>query len=736
MLFRGKMKKLLCGMITAASLMTITLVFPVSASPNWDELTNLAVNGGLEEGQIGWETYRFNMVNDGTAYEGDYYMSIWGAGSWNAQIIPVEPNTDYLLHFAYKNPGELNNMIRIIIADGNGIDGDGYAVNKPSLVNDPNDTRDGKKYPISTDWTEVDEYFNSGDTDRLYVVFKHDYTYGYTGYTSPKMDDFRLAKASPIVTEAAYYGIAEPGRTLRAAEKVSDPAGEALGESEYRWQISDRKDGDFEDIKGANSKEYTVQKSDAGKYIRYGLIPKSTTDTGYQLTGTEAFSEAVLVGAASANLPIDLSGKANSLGLGTKKEAEASAETGAILSMDGLKKLQNESNALMSGDIAYQLINDGDKRVLSSQNGALTVPVGGGNYDQLHVLMAAWNPTSEAKNIEVRYDDQSQETAEYVPGDIQTKTDDLTVLNQTPIGLYGTGEQTDEPDQGYLYSYSFTVNPEKGVTSITFPEAENLMVFAVTGKQVEGEALKKLIETRIAELPEKITTSNREAVEKILSLAELYEANGGNTDEIKGYEKISKLFTEVKACTAESTLYDTTVKIRFTQPVLAAFLGYEMIKIDGLDSTQYEIEPIFEGEQAMEVNVIVANDFQYTAKTITLSDSVACAYEPNFTLGAAYKYTFTPEKLFSAERAECKVEQGELSINADLKNNSSAEQTYYLVCGVYTDENEMIAAYTEAKTLAAGETANIAHTQTVGENGTKAKLFIFNDQNSLKVIYQ
>ena len=745
MLFKKKITKIFTSIFVSAAMLAGNGIFSAQAKTDLSKLDNLVVNGGFEDGQKGWERLTFNVFStEGEAYEGVKYAQHWGAGSFAYQTVKVEKNTEYILHFAYKMPGDKSNMARIVVAGNEGLDNEGYSKNKESLVKsetpDPQG-KDGKTYEVSKTWVEVNEYFNSGDNDTLYLAFIHDWSYGYDGYTPPCFDDFIIAKVSPTVTSAKYYGIAAAGNTIKAVADVSDPAGDKISEAEYRWQISDRKNGTFEDINEADSAEYQIKKTDAGSYIRYGVVPCSETDSGHIKRGDEVFSEPVLVRASSDNINIDISDIANGLFAGDKTEAENCPETEAfdsyILSNDGLQKLLDESNALMSGDVSYMLINNVEKRAVSGAN--TSIKLNGGNYKSINVLMTYKEIPANTQKAVIEYDDDTADTVEYEAGSVMSKTDSLTALNNSPIGLYGILGNDDEPDGGYLYSYTFEADPEKGINAINFPadgEGGSPVIFAVTVKQVSGDALASLIEKRIAELPENITVNDRESIEKILSLSELYEDQGGDPDNIAGYDKIKKLLVDVSKCEVEHGLYDSTVTISFTQPVTEDSIGYDFISVDGADKTQYDIEPVTSNGKTTGLKITVVNDFLYKEKTVTLSDKIACANEPNFEIGYKYKHTFAPKKLFEVKNAVAKIESGNLNVNVRFTNNSDTEQTYYLVCGVYADDNEMIYSITKSGTLQPGESGSVNDIKYIGENAKNAKLFVFNNENNLKVMYQ
>lgn len=86
-------------------------------------------------------------------------------------------------------------------------------------------------------------------------------------------DDDNKDKNKAVIKSVSINGIAKVGNSLTAEVLFEN---ETMGDVNYKWQISETKDGEFTDIENANSKTYIVTSNDYGKYIR---VEVSNNDT-------------------------------------------------------------------------------------------------------------------------------------------------------------------------------------------------------------------------------------------------------------------------------------------------------------------------------------------------------------------------------------------------------------------------------------------------------------------------
>ena len=690
-----------------------------------DTIINGSFESSVRGGYEGWINGVFNVVTGNEsrpAADGNKYGSLWGGGSTIYQPVHVTPNTYYELSLKHKI-GEANKISVLGIGVAAQIDSDGLPLpGTAPILNAKTNTVN-----CSEDWTEYKVSFNSGDNTVLNIALSNQSWEGNA--TGASFDDVKLIKIAPSLEKVYVDGAAVINGSLKAEPRVTAPSGWNLSENIYRWQNSNEIDGIFNDIQNADSKEYTVKKSD--KYIRVGVTPVCEKDGEY-MYGTEVFSDVIAV-RGQGNTAIDLADSFNGTLIGGKDEAQSDNINGYILNRDKIAENLNESNALECDGIWYGLSLYGDKRTVRSSNSDMVISVKNQNFNSLNVLMTYTDiPEDEQKAI-INYADGTSETITYNAGSINELSSGVKSVLNEPIGMYGA-DGDEVTDKGFLYSYTFNTNPELAVDNITFPgesTEDKLIIFAVTGKAVSGDVLKTIIENRIAALPKTITANNRKEIEAIEDFGEQYRENGGNPDEITGYSDMTKLLIDVKNCTFKSGLYDFTIDLTFTNNIKSDSLTYDSIKIDSLNETQYSIEPI--GDNAARIKII--NYFDYPAVRLTVGRSVCSAYEPNFDLGYVYSREYTPEKLFAVSNIDCKAESGILSAAATVRNNGTETQSCYIVCAVYSENNEMLTCVTKSSTLQPGAEYNYSERRSFDGVGKTVKMFVWNNSEEMKLIY-
>nr|WP_144925877.1 glucoamylase family protein [Paenibacillus bovis] len=89
------------------------------------------------------------------------------------------------------------------------------------------------------------------------------------------LDDLQFIQHQPAAHHVVIHGDPIVGKTLTGSYVYYDPLGEEEGDSTYQWYISDKSKGDFDPIDGATSLSYTVKEEDAGKFIKFEVVPKS-----------------------------------------------------------------------------------------------------------------------------------------------------------------------------------------------------------------------------------------------------------------------------------------------------------------------------------------------------------------------------------------------------------------------------------------------------------------------------
>lgn len=102
---------------------------------------------------------------------------------------------------------------------------------------------------------------------------------------------------APAAFNVAVSGQAKPARQLAAAYHYVDANGDAESGSTLGWHIAETANGAYTPIAGATGGQYTVQTADIGKYIKFGVTPRTTVEP---FSGTAAYSEPLLVEAGAA----------------------------------------------------------------------------------------------------------------------------------------------------------------------------------------------------------------------------------------------------------------------------------------------------------------------------------------------------------------------------------------------------------------------------------------------------
>lgn len=99
---------------------------------------------------------------------------------------------------------------------------------------------------------------------------------------------FTTGNGAPTATSVVITGDAIAGAELTAAYTYSDPESDPEAGSTFKWYVANDAAGGGEvEISGANELTYTIQDEQAGKFIRFGVTPKSSAGN---TNGTEVKS--------------------------------------------------------------------------------------------------------------------------------------------------------------------------------------------------------------------------------------------------------------------------------------------------------------------------------------------------------------------------------------------------------------------------------------------------------------
>ena len=81
---------------------------------------------------------------------------------------------------------------------------------------------------------------------------------------------------APTASDVKISGIGAIGQTYTGSYTYSDFNGDPEENSEFAWLISDSESGTFTPIEGETEKTYVIRESDAGKYVKFQVTPKTS----------------------------------------------------------------------------------------------------------------------------------------------------------------------------------------------------------------------------------------------------------------------------------------------------------------------------------------------------------------------------------------------------------------------------------------------------------------------------
>jgi hypothetical protein len=113
-----------------------------------------------------------------------------------------------------------------------------------------------------------------------------------TGYGEAKQ--FVTGNAAPVATTVTISGTPTVDEVLTGNYTYSDAEGDAESGTTFQWYVADDGAGTGEAaIDGATEKTFAVQDAQQGKFIRFGVTPKSTTGNQNGVEVKSAFTTAV-----------------------------------------------------------------------------------------------------------------------------------------------------------------------------------------------------------------------------------------------------------------------------------------------------------------------------------------------------------------------------------------------------------------------------------------------------------
>ena len=170
------------------------------------------------------------------------------------------------------------------------------------------------------------------------------------------------------------------GRALHGAYLFDDPQRDMEGKTVYRWLLSDTKDGIYQPISGAVSKDYTFTDEQAGCYIKFEVTPVNSNGN----RGVTVQSEGICLVNDAKSLSIMVAGMEKMLesaqtgtGLGQYPEQAIAAFAAAVQAAKEAPA-GGESSAAEELDRAYEAFKEQQVTTMTSglAQGTLTIPQG------------------------------------------------------------------------------------------------------------------------------------------------------------------------------------------------------------------------------------------------------------------------------------------------------------------------------------------------------------------------
>jgi len=125
---------------------------------------------------------------------------------------------------------------------------------------------------------------------KVYAATSDDeFTYFYSGIKLSK--NYLTINNPPVASNVIIVEptLARVGQTITGDYEYSDPDSDSEGTSTYRWLSCSTENGTYAAISGATSLSYTVQSSDANKYLKFEVTPVASAG---QSPGTAVLSDA------------------------------------------------------------------------------------------------------------------------------------------------------------------------------------------------------------------------------------------------------------------------------------------------------------------------------------------------------------------------------------------------------------------------------------------------------------
>ena len=640
-------------------------------------------DGGFETGtnsvmpKSGWERAQ-HSVNTDAAHSGKYGMEWWGRGCYTFQTIPVKKNTVYKLSFWYNNrttDSLKGDKLRIYVADEKGIAND-----LPVGVSLIGNNKNGKTYPQKAEWTEVNEYFNTGSNEKITLIVRHDnneYAIGSTNEIPCYVDDFELNEVSDIIFNGGFEENGLGNWNSYNAELVTDAYG--------------------------GNKAVKLSNSDQAKLAQTVYLEKHTDYTISYWYKNEAYGH---------NLSIyDSSYDSSS----TTQQANRVKEIKQVHDItDGWTYLTEVFNSGDNDKVTIEVKNCDknsvtyfDDFLFNVQPEILNARLWG--YPQTDKKLYAWADGINMHGdtlVEITYQWQQSNDGEIWSNIAGAHGDSYTVKDETKkyrVGITAVGEEL------------------SGVTAYS-------NVADSTGKDEFETAVARRINEKMNMMPGWFNNDNKDFAETVININRAVEEYGVDlSSSVRDYADYINLLTNMAAVeSAYIEVNSSVINVKFTAPIKTADVNADTVKLTGADGTDVDVT-------VTPVDTVTINGVEYAKGAVITPSQTSTSYVVSRTTayGLVYKKDVEfRQSTVSVSESSAKVNGNTVAVTANLVGESF-NNNVIVVAAVYGSDGSLLGAASDTKSITEdAPNAVYSKTVTIPENTNVSdigvRLFVWN----------
>lgn len=209
-----------------------------------------------------------------------------------------------------------------------------------------------------------------------------------------------IGAVAPLAENVKITGEPVIGAKLTGNYEYRDENGDEEGKTTFKWYRAEKKDGEYKEIEGVDSKEYTLTDIDEDKYIKFSVIPVSVNEP---YVGEEIFSDVFLSAINPKVENIKIEGQ-----IGEGKELKVSydysdengdEQTESIITWYAMDKEDGEGKMISTGESYTLTEKENDKFI---KVGIIPKNAGSGKQDKeffSEILTGAFKPVASDVKI-------------------------------------------------------------------------------------------------------------------------------------------------------------------------------------------------------------------------------------------------------------------------------------------------------------------------------------------------